>query len=139
MKQRNALLLFLVLWLFVLPQALWPLEFSSLEADLQELENLINDTLQNSLLQQEQLEALKSSLEESGLLLEDYESIITQREKSLLDLQTQLAKMSEIYKTQSELSTGLERRLKNWKIFTIIAIPATALVTGTAAALIARR
>jgi septal ring factor EnvC (AmiA/AmiB activator) len=91
-------------WLLLSPQAVSSQDFSSLDRDLAELENLIQDTLRNSEAQQKQLEDLRRTLKESGELIGTYESIITEREKLLRDLQTRLDAMSEIYRKQSALS-----------------------------------
>ena len=98
--------------------------------DLDQLETLIADTLRNTEAQQKQLEDLKRSLDESGNLIETYESIIAGRASLLKDLQTRLAEMSEIYRTQSALSEKYEKSSKFWKTFTLIAIPVTALLSG---------
>ena len=76
-------------------QAAWPQDFSSIDTDLQALENLINDTIANTQEQQQLLENLKQSLSESGNLIESYESIIAEREILLQNLQARLTEMSE--------------------------------------------
>jgi len=103
---------------------------SSIGNDLAQLESLIADTLTNTLEQQRLLEDLKKNLDESGSLIGSYESIITVQENLLRGLQTRLNEMSEIYKTQSSLSAKYEKSLKRWKIFTLIGIPAAALLSG---------
>jgi len=50
-------------------QAAWSQDFSSIDNDLQTLENLINDTLVNTQEQQKLLEDLKKNLDESGILI----------------------------------------------------------------------
>ena len=105
-------------------------DFSLIDTDLQMLENLINDTITNTEEQQKLLEDLKQSLDESGNLIANYESIITEQENLLKELQTYLKEMSETYRMQSGLSARLERSSRFWKIFTIVAIPVTALISG---------
>jgi chromosome segregation ATPase len=105
--------------------------FSSLDRDLSELENLIQDTLKNSEEQQKQLEDLRKNLTESGELIGNYESIIAGQENLLKDLQTRLSEMSETYRMQSALSARYERSLRFWKTFTLIAVPSAALLSGS--------
>ena len=105
-------------------------DFSSVDNDLAQLESLINDTIANTEEQQKLLEDLKQTLLESGNLIANYESIITEQELLLKDLQTQLNEMSETFKMQSALSRKHERSSKFWRTFTLIAIPATALISG---------
>jgi hypothetical protein len=114
----------------LLPPALWPQDFSSIERDLSALENLIHDTLENSAEQQKQLDDLRKNLIESGELIGSYESIIAGQENLLRDLRTRLAEMSETYRTQSSLSARYERRSRFWKIFTFAAVPAAAILSG---------
>jgi DNA repair ATPase RecN len=112
------------------PQAALSQEFSSIDGDLAELENLIQDTLANSEAQLKQLEDLQRNLTESGELIRSYESIIQERENLLRDLQTRLTEMSEIYRTQSALSARYEKSSRFWKTFTLIAVPSVALLSG---------
>jgi len=51
-------------------------DFSSIDTDLQALENLIADTLANTEEQQRLLEDLRQNLSESGNLISSYESIM---------------------------------------------------------------
>jgi hypothetical protein len=69
--------------------------FLSLDNDLQTLEDLIKDTLANTIEQQKLLDGLKQNLNESGILITNYENIIQEQEKLLKDLQTRLYEMSE--------------------------------------------
>jgi septal ring factor EnvC (AmiA/AmiB activator) len=116
--------------LSLLPQAAWPQDFSSIDRDLAELENLIQDTLENSEAQLKQLEDLQKNLAESGELLRTYETIIAERENLLRDLQGRLSEMSEIYRRQSALSARYEKRSRFWRNFTLIAVPSAALLSG---------
>jgi septal ring factor EnvC (AmiA/AmiB activator) len=102
-------------------------DFSSIDRDLAELETLIQDTLQNSAEQLKQLDDLQKNLAESGALISNYESIITEREGLLKDLQ---ARLSEIYRTQSALSRKYERSSKFWRTFTLIAVPSAVPLSG---------
>ena len=114
----------------LLPQALYCQDFSSIERDLEQLENLIADTLLNTEEQQKQLEDLKRNLSESGNLIETYGNIITGQEKLLTDLQIRLNEMSETYRKQSSLSAKYEKSSKFWRTFTLIAVPAAAVLSG---------
>ena len=106
-------------------------DFSSIDNDLQTLESLINDTLTNTQEQQKLLEDLKKNLDESGNLIANYENTIQEQEKLLGTLREQLNAMYETYKKQSALSARYAQSSKLWKIFTIIAIPVTAVISGT--------
>ena len=117
-------------WFLLSPQAASSQDFSSLNGDLTELENLIQDTLQNSEEQQKQLEDLKQNLAGSEALLQNYESIIAGQEALLRDLRERLAGMSEIYRTQSSLSARFEKSSRFWRTFTLIAVPVTAVLSG---------
>jgi septal ring factor EnvC (AmiA/AmiB activator) len=114
----------------LLPPAAWSQDFTSLDRDLAELESLIQDTLANSEEQQKQLDSLRQNLAESGELIGNYESIIQERENLLRDLQTRLDEMSETYRKQSALSARYEKSSRFWKTFTLIAVPAAALLSG---------
>ena len=120
-------------------QALSAEDFSSIDSDLQQLETLMNDTLSNTAEQERLLNDLKKNLAESGTLIESYESIITEREQLLRDLQTRLAEMSETYRKQSALSAKYARSSKFWRTFTLIAVPAAAVISGAVGAALARR
>jgi septal ring factor EnvC (AmiA/AmiB activator) len=121
--------LFCTLFL-LLPQAAPPQDFSSIDRDLSELENLIQDTIRNSQEQQKQLDDLRKNLTASGELIGNYERIIAERESLLKDLQERLAEMSETYRKQSALSAKYEKSSRFWKTFTLIALPAAALLSG---------
>ena len=105
-------------------------DFTSIDSDLQQLEILIGSTLSSTEEQQKLLDDLKRNLEESGSLIGNYESIIAGQESLLLNLRTRLTEMSEIYRTQSSLSAKYERSSKFWRTFTLIGIPAAALLSG---------
>jgi DNA repair ATPase RecN len=105
-------------------------DVSSIDRDLAKVENLIQDTLANSEAQQKQLDDLRKNLIESGELIGNYESIIQERENLLKDLQERLAEMSEIYRRQSALSAKYEKSSRFWKTFTLVAVPAAALLSG---------
>ena len=129
---KNLITSFAFWWFFslLLPPAALPQDFSSIDSDLQQLENLIINTLSNTEEQQKLLEDLRKSLDESGNLISSYETIITGQENLLQTLQTRLNEMSEIYRTQSSLSAKYEKSSKFWKTFTLIGIPAAALLSG---------
>ena len=117
-------------WLLLLPRAASSQDFSSLDKNLLELENLIQDTLWNSEEQQKQLENLRKNLIESGELIRNYENILTERENLLRDLQTRLDALSETYRKQSALSAKYEKSSHFWQIFTLIAVPTAAILSG---------
>jgi septal ring factor EnvC (AmiA/AmiB activator) len=123
----------------LLPRAAYSQDFSSLDRDLSELESLIQDTLRNSEEQQKQLDDLRKNLAESGELIANYESIIQERENLLRDLQVRLDAMSETYRKQSALSAKYEKSSRFWKTFTLIAVPAAALLSGGAVWVLSRR
>jgi len=106
-------------------------DFSSIDSDLQTLESLINDTIANTEEQQKLLDDLRANLNESGNLIAGYENIIQEQEKLLANLQARLNEMSETYRTQSLLSARYARSSKFWRTFTIVAIPVTAVISGT--------
>ena len=114
----------------VLPSSVFASDFSSINNDLQTLENLLNDTLANTTEQQRLLDDLRNNLTTSGNLISSYESIINGQENLLRDLQTQLTAMSETFRTQSALSARYERNSKFWRTFTLAAVPLTALISG---------
>jgi septal ring factor EnvC (AmiA/AmiB activator) len=113
-------------------RAVFSQDFSSVDADLQTLENLINDTIASTREQQRLLEDLKQNLNKSGDLIGNYERIITEQENLLGSLRAQLNEMSETYRMQSQLSAKYAQSSKFWRTFTIIAIPATAVISGAA-------
>jgi septal ring factor EnvC (AmiA/AmiB activator) len=104
-------------------QAVWSQDFSSIDTDLQTLENLIADTIASTQEQQKLLDDLRANLNESGNLIASYENIIQEQEKLLANLQLRLTEMSETYKTQSLLPAKYARSSKFWRTFTLIAIP----------------
>ena len=112
-------------------QAAFAQDFSSLDSDLQLLEDLIADTLTSTQEQQRLLNDLRESLHESGTLITNYESIMTEQEALLKDLQTLVNEMSEIYRTQSALSARYAQRSKFWRTFTLVGIPIAALLSGS--------
>jgi hypothetical protein len=114
----------------LLPRAASSQDFSSLDRDLSALENLIQDTIKNSGEQQRQLDDLRRTLIESGELIGNYERILAERENLLRDLQGRLSEMSEIYRKQSALSAKYEKSSKFWRTFTLIAVPAAAVLSG---------
>jgi septal ring factor EnvC (AmiA/AmiB activator) len=117
-------------WLLLLPQAVSAQDFSSLDKDLTALERLIQDTIKNSGEQQKQLDDLRKNLAESGELIGTYESIITEQENLLKDLQERLNAMSETYRKQSALSARYEKSSRFWRTFTLAAVPSAALLSG---------
>jgi DNA repair ATPase RecN len=114
----------------LLSPAAWSQDFSSIDSDLVQLENLIVNTLSNTEEQQRLLEDLRKNLDESGNLIDSYGKTITGQENLLRGLQTRLNEMSEIYRMQSALSAKYERSSKFWKTFTLIGIPLAALISG---------
>ena len=77
------------------------------------------------------MEDLRQNLNESGNLIASYENTIQEQEKLLAGLREQLNAMYETYRKQSQLSVRYAQSSKFWRTFTIIAIPVTALISGT--------
>jgi len=125
-------LIFVLCFFFCLlfSQAAFSQDFSSLDSDLLQLENLINDTITITQEQLKLLESLSGSLAENGILIDNYERIIYGQENLLRELHLQLNEMSETYRMQSSLSASYAKTSKFWRTFTIIAIPVTALISG---------
>jgi len=115
--------------------------FAEIESDLEKLENLITDTLSNNEQLSLQLRDLEENLNEHETLLSGKEALIDRQENLLRELGTRLESMSQIYREQSLLSKKSARSSKFWKTFTIIGIPAAALLSGgvTAAVLLRGR
>jgi len=130
MKQSIAFALLCTLFSLSSP-AVFAQDFSSIDNDLQTLEDLINDTLVNTQEQQKLLEDLKRNLDESGNLIANYKNTIQEQENLLANLREQLNAMYETYRKQSALSARYAQSSKFWKTFTIVAIPVTALISGT--------
>jgi len=129
MKQSiAAVTCFIFFWLS--SQVVFAQDFSSIDNDLQTLEDLIKDTLTNTQEQQKLLEDLKKNLDESGNLIASYEITITEQENLLASLREQLNAMYETYRKQSALSARYAQSSKFWKTFIIIAIPVTAVISG---------
>jgi septal ring factor EnvC (AmiA/AmiB activator) len=129
MKPHAAFALFFIFFLLS-SQAVCSQDSSSIDTDLQTLENLIKDTITNTQEQQKLLEDLKQNLTESGALIESYEIVITEQENLLGSLREQLNAMSETYRMQSLLSAKYARSSKFWRTFTLITIPVTAVISG---------
>jgi len=129
MKQFIAFALLCTLFSLSSPVA-FAQDFSSIDNDLQTLEDLINDTLTNTQEQQKLLENLKKNLDESGILIASYSNTIQEQEKLLASLREQLNAMYETYRKQSALSARYAQSSKFWRTFTIVAIPVTAVISG---------
>ena len=130
MKQSIVFALFYIFFSLSSPVA-FAQDFSSIDNDLQTLESLINDTLTNTQEQQKLLEDLRKNLDESGNLIASYKNIITEQEKLLAGLREQLNAMYETYRKQSQLSARYAQSSKFWKTFTLVAIPVTAVISGS--------
>ncbi len=130
MKKYSVFALFFFLFL-AFSQAVYSQDFSSIDSDLAQLEDLINDTIANTREQQKLLEDLKKNLSESAELIANYSNIIQEQENLLANLRAQLTAMSETYRMQSQLSAKYARNSKFWRTFTLVAVPVTALVSGT--------
>jgi len=130
MKQSIAFALLCTFFSLSSPAA-YSQDFSSIDNDLQTLESLINDTLVNTQEQQKLLEDLKKNLDESGNLIASYKNTIQEQENLLANLREQLNAMYETYRKQSALSARYAQSSKFWRTFTIIAIPVTAVISGT--------
>jgi flagellar motility protein MotE (MotC chaperone) len=77
-KSSAAIALFCASFL-LFSQAAYSQEFSAIDQDLAQLEDLIKNTITNTEEQQKLLEDLRQSLNESGSLIESYEQIMTER------------------------------------------------------------
>ena len=130
MKNLTAFALIFLFYSLFSPVA-YSQDFSSIDSDLQTLESLIQDTIASTQEQQKLLDDLRANLNESGNLIASYEKIIQEQEKLLANLQARLNEMSETYRTQSLLSARHARSSKFWRTFTIVAIPVTAVISGT--------
>jgi hypothetical protein len=95
------------------------------------LESLIRDTLESSEARQKQLDDLRKNLAASETLIGNYASILAERENLLRDLRLRLTEMSETYRMQSDVSARYERSSRFWKIFTLVAVPTAALLSGS--------
>jgi len=87
---RLTAIVILFIFSYLSSPAVYSQYFSSIDQDLAQLENLINDTLTNTQEQQKLLEDLKKNLDESGNLIVNYENIIQEQEKLLANLRKQL-------------------------------------------------
>jgi septal ring factor EnvC (AmiA/AmiB activator) len=114
-------------------------DFAGIEQNLSALESLIADTLNNNEALTRQLRDLKANLQTQEALLNEREASMTAQEHLLKELRSDLTEMSEIYKEQSDLSKSYERSSRFWKTFSLIAVPATALLSGSLTALILSR
>jgi septal ring factor EnvC (AmiA/AmiB activator) len=118
----------------VLPPALYSQDsapaFSAINENLDALESLITDTLSNSETQKQQLQDLQQNLTEQERILSEREASIAAQESLLAELRRQLSEMSQTYKAQSALSAKYERSSRFWKKFTLIGVPAAALISG---------
>ena len=128
--QRSAVLACLCACCLLFSPALYPQEFSSIGRDLDQLESLIAATLLNTEEQQQLLESLQQSLSESGNIIEHYENITIRQEQLLEDLQLRLHEMSQTYRRQSALSAKYAQSSRFWRTFTLIAVPAAAIISG---------
>jgi septal ring factor EnvC (AmiA/AmiB activator) len=98
-------------------------DFSSIDSNLEKLESLIADTLSTS-------ETLTAQLEGLSLTLNEKEQLLDEQENLLKELRKELNGMSETYRTLSSLSKKYESSSRFWRTFTIIGIPAAALISG---------
>ena len=129
-KQGFPVFTFYLSFFLLSSAALWPQDFSAVGRDLDQLESLIADTQRSMEEQQKLLNDLQENLNESGNLIGNYGNIISEQERLLADLQEQLNKMSETYRRQSALSAKYEKSSKFWRIFTLIAVPTAAALSG---------
>jgi hypothetical protein len=67
--------------------------------------------------------------------LSEREVSIAAQESLLTELRQQLNEMSQTYKALSDLSVKYERSSRFWRTFTLIGIPAAALLSGLAVGL----
>jgi uncharacterized membrane protein YccC len=124
-------LLFLALSPALFAQESQP-DLSAIDRQMEELQSLIDDTLNNEQQQMQRLDDL-------NLILAENERLLAERETLLQTLKTQLADLSETYKMQANLSRKYERSSKFWRTFTLVGIPAAILISGgVTAAILAR-
>jgi septal ring factor EnvC (AmiA/AmiB activator) len=104
-------------------------DFSSIDRNLEELETLIGNTLSSSETLMQQLHDLRENLN-------GRETSITAQENLLRELRQRLGALSETYRAQSALSARYERSSRFWRTFTLVGIPAAALLSGLTAGLL---
>jgi septal ring factor EnvC (AmiA/AmiB activator) len=107
-------------------------DFASIASNLDTLEALIQDTLSNNEELTRQLRDLRANLNER-------EALLDRQENSLTTLRQQLQEMSQTYRERSALSEKYERSSKFWKTFTLVGIPAAALISGLTVGLVIAR
>jgi septal ring factor EnvC (AmiA/AmiB activator) len=136
-----------VLLCLFLPPALsaeeGPSLFSSVNDNLDQLENLIADTLINNEELLQQLRDLKQNSAEQETILNERERLLAEKERSLAEqgrllteLRRQLTEMSQTYREQARLSAKYASSSKFWKTFTLVAIPVTVIISGGITALV---
>jgi hypothetical protein len=103
--------------------------FLSIGDNLEQLERLIEDTLNSN-------ETLMLQLADLSQVLNEREQLIGEQEALLTGLESRLHEMSETYKTLSSLSKKYEASSKFWRTFTIIGIPAAMLISGLTTGLV---
>jgi septal ring factor EnvC (AmiA/AmiB activator) len=130
----------------VLPQVLYSqdasgqADFSTIDSQLEELENLISDTISCNETLEKQLRDLKENLTRQERISLGRENSTAGQEDLLKKLRSELGEMSVTYKAQSDLSAKYEKSSRFWKIFTLVGIPlAILLSSGVTAALSAGR
>jgi septal ring factor EnvC (AmiA/AmiB activator) len=116
---------------------------SSINGGLDQLENLISDTLSKNEHLSKQLHLLRQNLAERETLLQTREALLSEREaligrqaQSLTDLQRQLEESAQIYREQSELSAKYENRSRFWRLISLAGIPAAAVLSAGITALV---
>jgi len=105
-------------------------DFGGIQEDLGQLERLIGASLREKETQEAQLQALKENLSAQEALLSEKEASIQAQDALLTTLRTQLAEMSSLYKTRSELSARYERKSKFWRTFSLISLPTAAIISA---------
>jgi len=104
--------------------------FGEIATDLDRLESLITDTQANNERLERQLKALEENLSERESLLTGKEASMIEQETLLKELRSRLDAMSQTYREQSDLSRKSAKSSKFWRTFTLIGIPAAALLSG---------
>jgi septal ring factor EnvC (AmiA/AmiB activator) len=108
-------------------------DLSSIDRQMEELQSLIDDTLNN---EQQQIQRLN----DLSQILAENERLLSERETLLQTLKVQLADLSETYKMQANLSRKYERSSRFWRTCTLVGIPAAvAISAGVTAAILARK
>jgi chromosome segregation ATPase len=104
--------------------------FGSIYAGLDSLETLMNAMHERNETLQSDINNLETNLAQSGELLHERNASIARLQALLTDLKTQSDAMREAYKRQRQSLQKSEQRLRNWRLFALVALPITAVISG---------